>query len=291
MTTKTISFISCLCISSLLFAQPYLNLAKVSYSYTPRSREKTNSIRSDLYSLNITIPIELKKDGDAFIVNPFFDHNKGNVSTRRFGVISQGNLLGFLKKDIFKNWSLLSSFILRRNKQESEKVDDPWQYGEVILATWKRNRFASLKFGVYYNKEFFGNYFMPLVGIDWKINENNNLFGVLPGNMAFEHKVTKNFYYGFLFTALTNSYRLQTIDPCFSGDCSARNYLRVDDNQLGAFADIYLAKKIVFTAEAGCTILRKYRFGLKGQNIHLRTDYKNDNFYLRTSLAYRLRFR
>jgi len=291
MTGRTIWLINYLFISSLLSAQPYLNLAKGSYTHTPGSLEKANPIRSDLYNLSITIPLELKKDGDAFIVNPFFDHNQGNVSTRRFGVISQGSLLGFLKKDIFKNWSLLSSFILRRNKQESEKVDDPWQYGGVIVTTWKRNRFASLKFGVYYNKEFFGNYFMPLVGIDWKINENNNLFGVLPGNMVFEHKVKEKFYYGFLFTALTNSYRLQTIDPCFSGDCSAKNYLRVDDNQLGAFADVYLGKKIVVTAEAGYTILRKYRFGLKGQRIHLHTDYKNDNFYLRTSLAYRLRFR
>jgi hypothetical protein len=119
----------------------------------------------------------------------------------------------------------------------------------------------------------------------------NNLFGVLPGSMVFEHKVSRKFYVGSSFRALTNSYRLQTIDPCFSGDCSAKEYLRVDDNQLGIFADTYLSKKIVLTAETGYSILRKYRFGLKGQSIHLRNDYKNDNFYCRASIAYRLRFR
>jgi hypothetical protein len=36
---------------------------------------------------------------------------------------------------------------------------------------------------------------------------------------------------------------VRTIDPCFGGDCSAKRYLRVDDNQLGIFGDVYLSKK------------------------------------------------
>jgi len=144
-------------------------------------------------------------------------------------------------------------------------LPDDRQYGGVILTTYKKNQSLSLKFGIYYNKEFFGNYFIPLVGIDWQINKKNNLFGVLPGNMIFEHKVNQKFYYGTSFRALTNSYRLQTTDPCFSGDCTARNYLRVDDNQLGIFADVYPFKKIVLTAETGYTILRRYGYGFKGK--------------------------
>ena len=53
-----------------------------------------------------------------------------------------------------------------------------------------KNQYVSFKFGLYYNKEFFGNYFMPLIGLDWKIDAKNNLFGVLPGYMIFEHRVT-----------------------------------------------------------------------------------------------------
>jgi hypothetical protein len=180
---------------------------------------------------------------------------------------------------------------VRQNKEAEVKSDDNWQYGGVILTTWKKSQDLSFKFGLYYNKEFFGSYLMPLIGLDWKINAKNNLFGVLPGNMIFEHKVTTKFYYGFVFRALTNSYREETIDPCFSGDCSARNYLRIDDNPLGIYADTYLSKKIVFSAEAGYTILRRYRYGFKGENFHFKTDYKNDNFYFKASLAYRLRLR
>ena len=280
-------------IHTTVFAQPYLDIVKLNYSYSPKQgvNEKTTPVRSSFFTADVTFPIELKRDGDAFIINPFFTNNVGEVSTTDFHVISRGLFLGFLKKDIFKNWNLLSSFIVRQNKEAEVKSDDNWQYGAVILTTWKKSQDLSFKFGLYYNKEFFGNYFMPLIGLDWEIDSKNNLFGVLPGNMIFEHKVTSKFYYGFAFRALTNSYREETIDPCFSGDCSARNYLRIDDNPLGIYADTYLSKKIVFSAEAGYTILRRYRYGFKGENFHFKTDYKNDNFYFKASLAYRLRLR
>jgi Domain of unknown function (DUF6268) len=290
---KKIYLITCFCISSGLYAQPYLDIARFLYGYSPEKGlgQKTNPLKSSYFTINATVPIELRKGGDAFILNPFFEHNEGTVSTKDFHVVSQGVFIGFLKKDIIQNWNLLSSFIVRRNKEAEKDVEDDWQFGGALLATWENNQFVSLKLGVYYNKEFFGNFFIPLLGIDWKIDNKNNLFGVLPGSMIFEHKVSEKFYYGSAFRALTNSYRLQTIDPCFSGDCTAKKYLRIDDNQLGIFGDVYLAKKIVLTGEAGYTILRRYRYGFKGKTIHLQTDYKNDNFYFRASLAYRLRFR
>jgi len=292
-TLKKIYFIACFCISSALYAQPYLDIGRFLYGYSPENGlgEKTNPLKSNYFTINATIPIELKKDGDAFILNPFFEHNEGKVSTNDFHVVSQGIFIGFLKKDIVQNWNLLSSFIVRRNKEAEEDVEDDWQYGGALLATWKENQFVSLKLGMYYNKEFFGNFFIPLLGIDWKIDQKNNLFGVLPGSMIFEHKVTEKFYYGSAFRALTNSYRLQNFDPCFGGDCTEKKYLRIDDNQLGIFGDFYLAKRMVLNGEAGYTILRRYRYGVKGKNGHIQTDYKNDNFYFRASLAYRLRFR
>ena len=251
---KTI-LIAFLFISFSSYSQPYLDIVKSGYYYSPESgfSDKTNQLKSNLISINFNLPIELKKGGDAFIINPFFDNSKGKIFGNDFHVISQGLLIGFLKKNLVPNWSLLSSFIVRDNKQAKKNPGDDWQYGGVILTTYKKNQLLSLKLGIYYNKEFFGNFFMPLAGIDWQINSKNNLFGVLPGSMVLEHKVNSWFYYGASFRALTNSYRLETIDPCFSGDCSAKNYLRIDDNQLGIFADTYLSKKIVLSAETGYT--------------------------------------
>ena len=276
-------------IKVVLYSQPYLDLVKLNYTYSPLNgvNDKKSPLQSNFFTADVTLPIELKKGGDAIIINPFFTNNTGEVSTTDFHVTSKALLVGFLKKDIFPNWNLLSSFIVRRNTEVDIETDDNWQYGGIILATWKKNEDVSFKFGMYYNKEFFGNYFMALVGLDWKIDSKNNLFGVLPGYMIFEHKVASKFYYGFAFHAFTNSYREQIIDPLSGGS----NYLRIDDNPLGIYADTYLSKKIVLSAEAGYTILRRYRYGYKYDDIHFKTDYKNDNFYVKASLAYRLRLR
>jgi Domain of unknown function (DUF6268) len=273
------------------YGQSYLDLVKISYLHNPGKgfNTKSNPLLSDLYSVNVTLPIELKKDGDAFVVNPFFDHNEGKISNNSFHVFSEGLSLGFLKKPEQKKWSLFSNFILRRNKQAEKKLNDGWQFGGVVLTTWNKRPGLSLRLGLYYNKEFFGNFFMPLAGIDWKIDEKNNLFGVLPGNLTLEHKVNNRFYWGSVFRAFTNSYLLETIDPCLSGDCSGKNYLRIDDNQFGVFADTYITTKIVFTSEAGYTILRRYRFGFRGDVIHHYSDLKSDNYYIKLLLAYRFR--
>jgi uncharacterized protein DUF6268 len=276
-------------IYSISVAQPYLDIVRLNYSYSPLKglNEKNVPLISNFFTADVTIPIELKKGGDAFIINPFFTNNVGSVSNEDFHVTSKALFVGFLKKDIFPNWNLLSSFIVRRNTQVDIGTNNDWQYGGVLLTTWKKTKDLSFKFGLYYNKEFFGNYFMALVGLDWKIDAKNNLFGVLPGSMIFEHKVTSRFYYGFAFRALTNSYREDAVDPLFMH----YNYLRIDDNPLGIYADTYLSKKIVLSAEAGYTILRRYRYGYKTEDVHTKTDYKNDNFYFKASLAYRLRLR
>ena len=280
-------------INAVVYSQPYLDIVKLNYTYSPMNgiNEKKSPLQSNFFTADVTLPIELKKGGDAIIVNPFFTNNTGEVSSTDFHVTSKALLVGFLKKDIFPNWNLLSSFIVRRNTEVDIQTKDNWQYGGIILTTWKKNEDLSFKFGMYYNREFFGNYFMPLVGLDWKMDAKNNLFGVLPGYMIFEHKVVSKFYYGFAFRAFTNSYREDTRDPCYSGDCGGKSYLRIDDNPLGIYADTYLSKKIVLSAETGYTILRRYRYGFKGEDVHTKTDYKSDNFYFKASLAYRLRLR
>lgn len=270
-------------------AQPYLDIGKLSYYYTA-APDKPAGIRSQLYSINVTLPIELKKGGDAIVVNPFFDINRANTGGPAYRVHSAGIMTGFLKKDIVSKWDLMTSVIVRKNQQVEGELNNAWQAGGLILATFKQNESRSFKVGAYYNREFFGNFFMPLIGIDWRINEGTALFGVLPGNMTLERKVNRAFYIGAAFRALTNSYRLHTVDPCSNGDCSAKNYLRINDNQLGLFGDIYFFKQIVFTTEVGHTIFRKYRFGFKGDKIHTYTDVENDNWYVKVMLAYRLRF-
>src|SRR4030095_3482775 len=103
-----------LLIHLVMSAQPYLDIARLNYTYSPLKglNEKKSPLQSNFFTADVTLPIEIKKGGDAFLINPFFTNNQGTVSTEDFHVQSTGIFIGFLKKDIFKDWNLLTSFIV-----------------------------------------------------------------------------------------------------------------------------------------------------------------------------------
>ena len=117
----------------------------------------------------------------------------------------------------YTNWSFLLTGIVRLNESSINK----------------RNENLTWRLGLYVNNDLFGLFVMPLAGIDWKINARNNLFGILPGNLTYEHKINEHFYYGANFRAITNSY------------AKSNGYWLIDENQLGLHLDTYLTKNLV----------------------------------------------
>ena len=275
-------------LSQMTGAQPYLDLFRGSFyrSPQPAAGTKEEPLNSTVWNANLTVPIPLKKGGDVVLINPFIEYNKGATGGSGFKLQSHGLMLGFLKKFDQDKMELLVSLIGRVNKEAGHRPANRSQLGTAVLATRKMNPDLSLKAGLYFNREFFGNFFMPLAGLDWKIDGHNNLFGTLPGNLTYEHRISQRFYAGLQFRALTNSYRLPE-----DAAGNAYDYLRINDNQLGLFGDVYLVKSIVCSLEIGYTIARNYRSGYQSPDLHVYTNWKSDYYYGRLTLAYRLRFR
>jgi hypothetical protein len=274
--------------------QPYIDIVNTRYLHSPATSGSSSggqAIKMDYYNISTTLPFQFKKSKDAIILSPYYEtwklHTTGGQSVQ--GIILP---LSYLKNSINSKWSVLTTLIARINKETGISPGSNLQWGGALIAGYTMKEGLVYKLGMYYNKEFFGNFFMPLAGIDWQINKKNNLFGVLPGSMSFEHKVKYFFYYGATFRAITNSYRLPSADPCFT-DCTLKEYLRIDDNQLGLFADLYLNKHLLLNIEAGHSIYRKIQQGMRGDLIGRKqtTISQKDNFYAKAAFAYRLRFR
>ena len=190
-------------------------------------------------------------------------------------------------KPLTRQWALTTTIITRWNGYGKKIFDNSFQIGGAALATYKKSRNLSYKFGIYYNNEFSGTFIMPLLGIDWQINEKNNLFGVLPGHLVFENKVNKKLYWGVSFRAITNTYQAGYVNRSL-----IPKYLRIEDNQLSVFADIWLDKKIVLNLEAGHSIFRDFKLGIENADEkYYFTEKVNDDLLLKVSLAYRLRLR
>ena len=268
-----------LCILTIdSFAQPYVDPVHARYTYGFKSGSGSGTPFSHLY-IGPDLPLKLRKN-KFFVISPFYEiWNIDSASYKGFLPTVKGLGLAMsvvlpLDKD---HWTLTVSAIPRLNG-EKLGFDSAFQIGGVVLAAYKKKETLKYKFGVYVNREFFGPFVIPLAGIDWRIDSRNNLFGVLPGRLTFEHKINSHFYTGSTFRAITNSYILT----------NAR-YLRIDDNQLSGFLDCYLTKHIVVTSEAGFGILRKLRSGYGSSKDYL-VDYNwGDGMFVKLSASYRIR--
>jgi hypothetical protein len=258
-------------------AQPYIDLLSCRYVVSPGF--SSGSYKNGLDYANISASLPLKfKNSDVLLINPFVEKWSAVVEPEHpmENYYSLALPVSYLKNFKGSNSSLVTTAILRMNDQKID-ASGKMQIGGAALFFAKKNETLTWKFGLYVNGDLFGLFVIPLAGIDWKIDDRSNLFGILPANLTYERKLNKKFYYGLNFRTFTNSYARDT------------GYWRVDENQLGGFTDFYVLKNVVFNLEVGSSILRKIRTGVQRKaddswNIH-------DNIYFKISLAYRMRFR
>ncbi|MBP6335729.1 MAG: hypothetical protein KA444_09685 [Bacteroidia bacterium] len=260
-------------------AQPFIDLLNIHGQWTKESindDKDSSHTETQFFSLDLSIPIKIKKD--VLLFTPFVAQWEIK-DVRTYKARTYSLPIAFVKQ--WKNENIKTSFVFitRTNHDPDESMENSLQLGGIVLHTIKKHERLKFKFGLYYNTEFFGPYFRPLLGIDWKVTERINVFGVLPANMNLEYFLTKSIHTGIAFRTYTNSYR-QASD----------SLLRIDENYLKGFIDFYISKKHVFTLEAGHSILRKFRTGYREAGKTEYTDLKaNDGYLIKIGYAYRLR--
>jgi len=119
---------------------------------------------------------------------------------------------------------------------------ESFQLGVFSMFTVTASEKFRYKFGLYYNKEFFGNFFIPLFGIDWKVTDRFLIYGTLPNSMKFSYALAPSkINAGVAFRSLTRSYRGEDVNT----------FVRYNELQLKSFLDFYVTPKNVVFLEAG----------------------------------------
>lgn len=275
-------FVFLLLFSDSVFGQPYFDVAVLQYQQsrpTIGSENQKRTLSSDYFSAELNVP--LKSGKDIWLLNPVYEtyHLRFSDSVPSERIHGIGMPIAFVKQWKKEAWSTTFVLLPRLAGDLKNPVDrNDAQLGGVVLNTYKKKKELSWKFGLYYNSEHFGPFIMPLLGLDWKASAKINVFGVLPGSMNAEYSVSKRFHYGLAFRALTCSYRLNNF-----------GFIRMDDNQLKAYADFYIAKSHVLTFEAGHTILREYKPGIR---LGGKSEYTNleihDGLLFKVAYAFRV---
>jgi hypothetical protein len=255
-------------------AQPYFDIAGLSGWNIISSDEKD----PDEYYGNISLAIPVSLDEKNILAfTPFYERRFLEAwSGTQINMHSTTLPVTFLTHNQDTSYSISLTFIARSNSTDFRFNGDVFQVGGAVVNTVRINNKLKLKFGLYYNREFFSDFFIPLAGLEWKINSRTNFFGVFPNLLKFEYRLNKGVYTGVSFKSITNSYRIGS---------DGNDYYKIEDNHFFLFTDIYLPGKFVLGLEAGHTIFRKFN----SRNTTPDYSFSGEGFILKAGFFYRIR--
>ncbi len=253
---KQIVFLLTILLNSKMVSQPFVDLASFNIQSSKAAYKSNSSWENKTlnYTINLFYPKELKnKDVLLFRMNAEKIQSEiyiPDTKTTTTSIVSSVTLaIGYQWISESKKWKTTFLAIPKIASDFKEPISkNDWQYGVFFLENYTINKKLKLKTGLYYNKEAFGNFFVPLLGLDWKANDRLNLYGTLPGNYQIEYALAKdNCFTGLSFKTFTRSFQLSSQQKS--------NYVRYDEMLLKAFIEKYVYKKFLLFAEVG------YSFG------------------------------
>jgi hypothetical protein len=238
--------------SSGLRSQPFADI--LNFNYQAFGSSYADSIarhnRTDDYFLNLFLPKEFKS-GHTLLVRLNTEMLSSTIGpdsayTSKLYAISLPLGMKFISKN--KKWETIVMGIPKIASDMEDRLDVyDVQYGGIFLEQFAKKPKLKFKLGLYYNREAFGNFFMPLAGIDWKINNRICMYGILPTSYKLEFNLINNrLYTGLNLKYFTRSFRLSQWD--------GHDYVRYNEGQVKLFIDCFVAPKLLLFAEAGYTV-------------------------------------
>ena len=278
-----------------MMAQPFADILNFNYqTFSSDYKDSTQwKNKTDDYFLNLFLPKNFK-NGNTLLIRLNSEMMNSTISpdssySNRLSSISMPLGMKFVSKN--KKWETIVLVIPKVASDFKDKIDSyDFQYGGIFLEHFVPNDKVKIKAGLYYNREAFGNLFVPLVGVDWKVNDRINLYGVLPTNYKVEFNLIRNkLYTGVNLKFFTRSFRLS--------QAQNYDYVRYDESQLKVFVDCFVVPKVLVFAEVGYSIgkspwLHKYGSNDKKEESFTNPLYSPIKNYpiIGVGVAYRVRF-
>lgn len=237
--------------------QSYLDLFQFQYKSTPINgyEEAPGGSRVDEFLLDATVPIKLN---DRFaLITGFIGESLGSqVEPNDTNVTQVYATTLKLGVNVQYNDRLSMQYILLP-KIASDFIKlgrSDFQLGAVALAKLKKSEDFIWKFGLYYNQELFGPFFVPLLGFyyhrpdsPWEFNLTLPLLA--EANYSFSNKIQT----GVRFNAFVRTYNLNKEFYTENGE-----YLQKTSNEIQAFCRFFPTKSLVIEGGVGFTIGRRF---------------------------------
>ena len=264
-----------------VYPQAYVDIASIRKAYSPEfglGSTQSQKNNTEYLFTGINIPLQFKKLNMVVTVSPYYENwHINSYDSLNFNLKG----LGFpitINKQFNEKWGFGTTLFFRKNTDDLG-TNYSTQIGVLATVNYVVNERLKIKPGLYYNKEFWGNFFLPIVGIEYYPNENLKIWGNIPATLFVEKKIRKNWYLSFLVRGVNNSYTL-----------TEKEYLYINETQVGLVSDWYMFKNFVVALEAGHSLFRNIRTGeMNLDRAYILQENMRNNVYFRVNTSYRIR--
>jgi hypothetical protein len=258
MRFKTLALFGLVAVS--LNAQDYVDIAKVFYANTPVNQNDTGTYagsRVEEYGIDLLVPLELKNN-NALLFGLFAESINATVTPDESNLTSVYStmLKAGVKLNHSEKWS--GTYLLLPKFSTDFKGtlnSDDFQLGAIGLLSYQQRSNFKWKFGIYYNSEMFGPFFVPIVGF-YYLSQNQKFEAniTLPLAADANYEFNKTFRAGMNFSTFVRSYNLN--EP-YQGN--PNNYLVKASNEVFSYLQIHVTPSAILQFKVGYSIGRNYR--------------------------------
>lgn len=279
-------------------AQNYINLINGRYYYLPSAEFKDNDIpvRFKEYRIETALPVELN-GGNIAGIKPQYK----TVSFKSDDAGLKDLKLHTFKMPVFtylklgeKGWSVYIDVSPKLNSDLKNISGNHFQIGGMFIFLKERNERFFWQFGMFYNQDTYGPFFMPLLGFDWTLSEKDYMAALLPAYFIYERKLSAKFYTGFELELSGETFRL-------GGSEYNNSYIsQLGENQLTfmteprLFIDFYAVPHLVFYLRAGMRLFHMYEhYTIDDERLEAPEYVEGklkENVYLEAGIAFRFRY-
>jgi hypothetical protein len=254
-----ISITIALCFSMALSAQETIDLLTFSGRYGfPSSYDSIydGKAKEVGFMAGLVAPAKISEKSIWYTsVNYFYFHVSDNEEMPK-DIVNPINVHGIILRtglvQKFSEGRALQIFFSPRLMSDFHNIDGThFQYGGMVLYEKLFSDKLKMGFGAMYNQEFFGPYLVPLINLNWHINDSWSITGLIPVYAKIKYKISDRLNVGLSHFGLTTTYRLGEVD--YEGDYLERKSI---DETL--FARYRLAGNIYIEGRLGYAIGRSY---------------------------------
>ena len=274
------------CLNTIfIFSQNYVDLLKLNLNTTNLNTFDSSSSKTQVNELMLDFTIPIKLNEKTSLISGLIYENiqtklfeDGNVKTFGSTTLKVG-----ANKLINDRWSATAVLLPKIASDYKSISGKDIQFGAIGIMKYKKSDNKNFKFGLYYNSELFGPFFVPMIGMYYlSPNKKFETNIMLPLQADVNYKLIPFINFGLNFNGQIRSYHLTDVTPSFKSTYIARS-----TNELYAYLKFNATKNISITIKVGQSIGRTYNvfdegdkvtFGLPAKFMGCKRQQLNTNF-------------